>query len=239
MFIAPHPSTAIAFGAFGLIGLSNILEDVAGFTLLQRTTPPEVLARVFGVAYSFFYATVAAGAILAPVLVHAIGLRWTLVAVGALLPALTAATSVRLVRLDDAAVDYGRQVELLRSMEIFSPLSQPILEGLAAQLEPVHVGAGDAIVEQGDVGDHLYLINSGKVEVRIDGQAQATQGPGDHFGEIALLQDIPRTATVIARNDVELFALARKSFLDAVTGHAGSAAAAEAVVSARLGASPG
>ena len=239
MFIAPHPSTAIAFGAFGLIGLSNILEDVAGFTLLQRTTPPEVLARVFGVAYSLFYATVAAGAILAPVLVHAIGLRWTLVAVGALLPALTAATSVRLVRLDDAAVDYGRQVELLRSMEIFSPLSQPILEGLAAQLEPVHVGAGDAIVEQGDVGDHLYLINSGKVEVRIDGQAQATQGPGDHFGEIALLQDIPRTATVIARNDVELFALARKSFLDAVTGHAGSAAAAEAVVSARLGASPG
>ena len=78
-----------------------------------------------------------------------------------------------------------------------------------------------------------------EVEVRIDGQAQATQGPGDHFGEIALLQDIPRTATVIARNDVELFALARKSFLDAVTGHAGSAAAAEAVVSARLGASPG
>src|SRR5436305_6145266 len=239
MFIAPHPSTAIAFGAFGLIGLSNILADVAGFTLLQRTTPPEVLARVFGRAHSLFYATVAAGSILAPVLVHAIGLRWTLVAVGALLPPLTAATSVRLVRLDDAAVDYGRQVALLRSMEIFSPLSQPILEGLAAQLEPVHVGAGDAIVEQGDVGDHLYLINSGEVEVRIDGQAQATQGPGDHFGEIALLQDIPRTATVIARNDVELFALARKSFLDAVTGHAGSAAAAEAVVSARLGPSPG
>jgi MFS family permease len=237
MFIAPHPSTAIAFGAFGLIGLSNILEDVAGFTLLQRTTPPEVLARVFGVAHSLFYATVGAGAILAPVLVHTIGLRWTLVAVGALLPALSVATRVPLVRLDDAAVDYGRQLELLRSMEIFSPLSQPVLEGLAARLEPVHVGAGDAIVEQGEHGDRLYLIATGEVEVSVDGKAQATQGPGDHFGEIALLRDVPRTATVTAKTGVDLYALERDDFLGAVTGHAGSAQAAEAVVGARLGVS--
>jgi MFS family permease len=235
IFIAPHPSTEIALVAFALIGVSNILEDVAGFTILQRTTPGEVLSRVFGVVHSLFFATVAAGAILAPGLVHLIGVRWSLVAVGSVLPVLALATRVPLVRLDDAAVDRGRQLELLQAIPIFSPLSPPVLEGLAARLEPVHVAAGEEIVRQGDPGDRFYIVAAGEVEVAIDGQAQATQGPGDHFGEIALLRDVPRTATVAARTDAELFALERDDFLAAVTGHSASAEAAEAVVGARLG----
>jgi MFS family permease len=235
IFIAPHPSTAIALVAFALIGVSNIVEDVAGFTLLQRTTPGEVLSRVFGVVHSLFFGTVAAGAILAPRLVHAIGVRWSLVAVGAILPVLSLATRIPLLRLDDAAVDRGRQLELLRAIPIFSPLSPDVLEGLAARLEPVRVASGEEIVRQGDHGDRFFIVASGKVEVSIDGQAQGTLGPGEHFGEIALLRDVPRTATVTARTEVELYALGREDFLAAVTGHSASAEAAEAVVGARLG----
>ena len=235
IFIAPHPSTAIALVAFALIGISNIVEDVAGFTLLQRTTPDEVLSRVFGVVHSLFFATVAVGAILAPRLVDAIGVRWSLVGVGAVLPVLALATRVPLVRLDDASVDHHRELELLRTIPIFSPLSAPVLEGLAGRLHLVRVGAGEAIVRQGEPGDRFYLIEAGEVEVAVDGRPQATQGPGEHFGEIALLRDVPRTATVTARTDAELFALERDDFLAAVTGHSGSAEAAEAVVGARLG----
>jgi MFS family permease len=238
IFIAPHPSTAIALVAFTLIGVSNIVEDVAGFTILQRTAPGEVLSRVFGVVHSLFCATVALGAILAPRLIDLIGVRWSLVAVGAILPALALATRVPLVRLDDAAVDRGRQIELLRAIPIFSPLSPAVLEGLAARLEPVQVAAGEVIMRQGDLGDRFYVVATGEVEVGIDGQVRGTHGPGDHFGEIALLRDVPRTATVTARTDTELYALEREDFLAAVTGHSASAEAAEAVVGARLGISP-
>jgi CRP-like cAMP-binding protein len=139
------------------------------------------------------------------------------------------------VRLDDASVDRGRELELLRTIPIFSPLSAPVLEGLAARLEPVRVAAGEEIVRQGDHGDRFYVVAAGEVAVAIDGRPQATLGPGEHFGEIALLRDVPRTATVTARTDAELFALERDDFLAAVTGHSGSAEAAEAVVGARLG----
>ena len=237
LFIAPHPTFAIAFAAFALIGLSNIVEDVAGFTLLQRTSPAAVLARVFGVLHSLFFATVALGAILAPVLVHWLGIRWALVVTGAVLPVLTVATRVPLVRLDDEAVDRTRELDLLRSIPIFAPLSAPVLESLASQLVLVEARAGETIIEQGDQGDRFYVIASGEVGVEVDGKVQATQGPGDYFGEIALLRDVPRTATVRAKTDVELDALERDDFLGAVVGHAGSAQAAESVVGARLGVS--
>ncbi len=238
MFIAPHPTTEIALLAFALTGVSNIVEDVAGFTLLQRTAPPEVLARVFGVLHSLFFAMTAVGAILAPRLIDLIGVRWSLVAFGAFLPVLTILTRVPLTRLDDSAVDHAAELELLQAMPLFAPLSPPVLEGLASRLIPVHAPAGQTIVTQGDHGDRFYVIVSGEVEVAIDGRSQATQGAGDHFGEIALLRDVRRTATVKATVDTELLALERDDFLAAVTGHAASAEAAEAVVGARLGVSP-
>ena len=238
LFIAPRPTTVIALVAFGLIGVSNIIEDVAGFTLLQRTTPTQVLARVFGVLHSLFFAMTAVGAILAPRLIHLIGVRWSLVSFGAFLPVLTVLTRLPLVRLDDSAVNHEAELALLRAIPLFAPLSPPVLEGLAARLIPVHAPAGQTIVTQGESGDRFYVISAGEVEVSIDGQKQAAQGPGDHFGEIALLRDVPRTATVRATTDSELLALERDDFLAAVTGHAASAEAAEAVVGARLGVSP-
>jgi MFS family permease len=234
LFIGAFPSTAMTLVVFALIGLAIIVGDVAGFTLLQRGTPSDVLARVFGVVHSLFYATVAVGAILAPPLIHAVGVRWALVIVGAVLPALCALTTASLSRLD-AAPSRPRELELLRGIPIFSPLSPPILEQLAARLIPVRARAGENIIRSGDHGDRFYVVGSGEVEIVLDGQPPRREGAGSYFGEIALLRDVPRTATVRAATNVELFALDRDDFLPAVTGHAGSAEAAEAVIGSRLG----
>ena len=230
------PSTVAALVAFGLIGFANIICDVSGFTILQRGTPSDVLARVFGVLHSLFYVTVALGAVLAPVLIHSAGARWTLVAVGGLLPILAVLTHASLARLYAAPVDRER-LDLLLKIPIFSPLSPPVLEQLAARLIPVHASAGEEIIRLGDHGDRFYLVKSGEVEVLLDDQPPRREGPGSYFGEIALLRDVPRTATVRAATDVELFALDRDHFIPAVTGHAASAEAAESVIGTRLGVS--
>ena len=221
LLVGAFPSTVTTLVVFGLIGLAIIVGDVAGFTLLQRGTPSDVLARVFGVLHSLFYATVAVGAILAPPLINALGVRWALVIVGGILPLLCALTTATLAEFD-AAPPQPRELELLRAIPIFSPLSPPVLEHLAARLTPVHAGAGEEIIRRGDHGDRFYVVGSGEVEVMLDGVPPRREGPGTYFGEIALLRDVPRTATVKAATDVELFALDRDDFLPAVTGHAGS-----------------
>jgi CRP-like cAMP-binding protein len=112
-----------------------------------------------------------------------------------------------------------------------------VLEQLAARLTPVHANAGDEIIRVGDHGDRFYVVDKGEVEILVDDEPPRREGEGTYFGEIALLRDVPRTATVRAAADSDLFALDRDDFLPAVTGHAGSAQAADVVVSTRLGVS--
>jgi MFS family permease len=234
LLLGAFPNTGVALLVFGLIGLAIIVEDVSGFTLLQRNTPSDVLSRVFGVLHSLFYGTVALGAILAPVLIDAVGVRWALAIVGSLLPGISVLTHASLSELD-ASPSRDRELELLQSISIFAPLSPPVLEQLASRLAPVQVSAGEEIIRQGEHGDRFYIVAAGEVEVVLDAGPPRREGPGSYFGEIALLRDVPRTATVRAATDAELFALDREDFLGAVTGHAGSAQAAEAVVGSRLG----
>ena len=154
--------------------------------------------------------------------------------VGSLLPVLSLLTHTSLTRLDTEPGDPHR-LQLLQGIPIFAPLSPPILERLAASLTPVHAEGGEEIIRVGDHGDRFYVVSSGEVEVVVDGRPPKREGEGSYFGEIALLRDLPRTATVRAATDVELYALDRDDFLPAVTGHAGSAQAAEAVIGARMG----
>jgi len=230
------PTTAAALVAFGLIGFANIICDVSGFTILQRGTPSEVLARVFGVLHSLFYATVALGAVLVPPLIHWLGVRWTLVIVGSLLPILAVLSRASLLRIDVEPGD-PRRLALLEAIPIFSPLSPPVLEQLAARLTPVHANAGDELIRRGDHGDRFYVVDKGEVEILVEGEPPRREGEGTYFGEIALLRDVPRTATVVAATDADLFALDRDDFLPAVTGHAASTQAADAVIGSRLGVS--
>jgi MFS family permease len=235
LLIGLWAKAAPAFVLIGLAGLGLTLVDVAGFTLLQRAVPEEVLARVFGVLHSAFYATGGIGAIVAPALISWLGIRGALIVAGAVLPAVTIPSFGMLARIDRTLTVPTAQLRALRAIEMFAPLPAPTLEALASSLTRVQVPAGETVFRQGDHGDRFYIVDSGEIEIDIDGREANVLGPGDHFGEIALLRDIPRTATARARKETELYALDRDAFLGAVTGHAGSSEAAETVVVARLG----
>ena len=227
------PDPIPAFVLLMVVGLGNTLVDVSAFTLLQRSVPDEVLGRVFGAVQSLWVGTIGLGSILAPVLIDLFGIKGALIATGSLLPVLAAICWRRLKVLDRAEVP-ERELELLHGISIFRPLPSPVLEGLAHAMLPLHVEAGREIVREGEAGDRFYVIASGEVEVVKDGEVINHEGPGEFFGEISLLRDVPRTATVRARTEVELRALERDDFIAAVTGHAASAEAADSVVATRL-----
>ncbi|HSS72887.1 MAG TPA: MFS transporter [Gaiellaceae bacterium] len=234
VLIGAWPNTAVALLALGVLGLGNTLVDVAGLTLLQRTAPPAVIGRVFGVLEMLLVGTIGLGAALAPVLIGWIGIRWALVVTGAFLPVLAALTWRKLLQIDAESEPPTEALALLRPIPIFAPLPPPTLERLASQAVPVQVSTGTEVVRQGEPGDRFYVIESGRFEVAVDGARTAELGPGEFFGEIALLRNVPRTATVKATADSKLLALGRHEFLDAVAGHPPSARAADAVVGARL-----
>ena len=227
----PEPGPALLFLA--LVGLGNTLVDVSAFTLLQRAVPDDVLARVFGAVQSLWVGSIGIGAIMAPILIAAFGVRVALLITGALLPILAILLRRRLAELDEVPVP-EREIELLLAIDIFAPLPPPTLESLARSLIPVRVEAGREIVREGEPGDRFYIIESGEVEVLSDGRVINIEGPGEYFGEISLLRDVPRTATVRAQDDVELRALERDDFIAAVTGHAVSAEVADSIVATRL-----
>ena len=231
--IFPQPPVALIL--LGLVGVGNTVVDVAALTLLQRTVPDEVLSRVFGVVQSVFVATIGVGAIVAPLMIDALGIRWAMVITGALLPVLAALLWRRISALDAEAQAPTERLALLRAIPLFKPLPAPAIDQLASSLIEAKAPAGTEVIRQGDPGDRFYVIASGEVDVFADGKHIATLGAADYFGEIALLRDVPRTATVKAKGDVELYALERDEFLSAVTGHAESAKAADAVVANRLG----
>jgi MFS family permease len=227
-------SPAAALACLAAVGVGNTIVDVAGLTMLQRAVPDEVLARVFGVLESLVVATIGLGAVLAPVLVAGLGTRGALVATGAVLPVLAVLAWPRLRSIDAEAAVPERELALLRAIPLFAPLPAPTLEHLAASLVRVRVRAGSVIVREGDAGERFYVLESGTADVDVAGRPGTPLGPGDYFGEIALLREVPRTATVSARGEVELLALERDEFVAAVTGHPASAEAADAVVGARL-----
>jgi CRP-like cAMP-binding protein len=117
---------------------------------------------------------------------------------------------------------------------MFAPLSLTALERLAGGMEPIAFEPGEAIVRQGDAGHDYFLIGAGVADVVKDGERIAVLGAGDGFGEIALLRDVPRTATVLVREAVEGFSLPRSVFLEAVTGNAVSADEAERIAAERV-----
>jgi MFS family permease len=228
----PVPGAALALLA--VVGVANSLADVSGYTLLQRTVPERVLGRVLGVVEGSCWFTFGIGAIGVPLLISAVGISWTLAICGLFLPLLIVALWRGLTAIDERAIVPVERIELLRSIPMFEPLSLPKVERLASELIERKVPAGTEIIREGEPGDRFYIVAEGVVDVYAAGKRLSSLEAGDHFGEIALVRDVPRTATVVARIDVVLYALERDEFLKAVTGHAQSAERADAVIGARL-----
>lgn len=233
------PTTAAALLLLALIGVGNSFVDVATFTLVQRAVPDHILARVFGVIQMLWFASVGFGAAAAPPLIDWLGLEGALIATGAALVALALVLWPAVARIDARAVaPEVEELRILTSVPIFAPLPGMTLEHLAGRLAPLRLDPGTVIVHEGDAGDRFYMVAEGVVEVSEYGRPIAELDAGGYFGEIALIRDVARTATVTAKTPVVLYALDREDFLAAVTSHEPSAEAAEEVVSARLAGIP-
>ena len=232
VLIAPRPYFAAAILLLAVVGAANSVEDVAVFTLLQRVIPDELLTRILGLVWGLAMGGVAIGSIVAPAIVRGIGPRPAFVLVGSILPLLTLLAYRPLVEID-RTVAPPAALELIDRVPMFAPLSIAAKERIASNLISVPIRAGDVVIRSGDQGDRFYLVGTGELDIDADGR-HSTAGPLDYFGEIALLRDVPRTATVTAAADSQLYALQRDDFLSAVTGHSAARAAGDAVADARL-----
>jgi MFS family permease len=228
------PAIIPAFVFLGLAGAGRNVMDVAGRTLLQRTVPDQVLSRVLGVLEGLYNISIGIGAVLAPLVILALGLRGTFIAAGLGLAALAGLCLRPLGVIDRRAPVPGPALDRIRTPALFAPLDGVVLERLAAALQPLRLPAGSVIIREGTPGERFYLIDSGEVVVEKNGVEIARLGAGDYFGEIALLRNIPTTAAVVAHTTVDLLALDPDIFIEAITGSARARRVADDVMARRL-----
>jgi predicted MFS family arabinose efflux permease len=232
--VAILPTVITAPILFAASGAGHSITTVAGQTLLQRIAPEAVLARVFGVLEGVAMFALAIGSVGSGLLVSAIGVGPTLVVAGFVVPAVLALSWIKLQALDrDARPPDPEALALLRRIPIFAPMAATSIERILGELTRFDVPAGQVLIRQGDPGDRFYVVAEGRAEVVRDGAVVAERGPGESFGEIALLRNVPRTATITALTPMRMIAIERDRFLEAVTGHARSHEHAEAIAAER------
>jgi MFS family permease len=234
VFVGLTPVAAIAYLALVVAGIGNAVVDVSGFTLVTRLAGPGTAGKALGALEFVALAGLATGSILTPALLHAFGIRGTLVLLGGGLTGLTLAHAVRFRRLDRALPEPRAETGLLRDLPMFTPLPLAVTDLLAAETEPRQFPAGAVVMREGEPGDHFYLIVDGSAAVSVQGAPRPPLHRGDCFGEIALLRDSARTATVTAQQPLSTLTLGRQEFLTAVTGNSTSMAAADALAAHRL-----
>ena len=236
LLVGAWSSAALAFPLLAAMGVGFALVESALLTLQQRLAADDVLARVFGVEESLEVVMLAVGSVVAAVLVSLLGIEGAVIAAGALLPLVALAIAPRLAGTVAGAPVPERAFALIRSLPVFAPLPIAMLETLALRLRERRFAAGDRIVTQGEAGEAFFVIAEGTVTVAVDEVPRRELGAGDFFGEIALLNDVPRTATVTAVGAVDTLVVDREQFLDSIGSHARSATVAETVASDRMAA---
>ena len=236
--LAIAPAAALAYLALVVVGIGNAVVDVSCFTLVTRLAQPRTAGKVLGALEFVALAGLATGSILTPLLLHAVGVRGTLALLGGGLAGLALVHAVRFRRLDRAMPAPGPDAGLLGSLPMFAPLPLAVTDLLAAEIEPRQFPAGAVVMREGEPGDHFHLIVDGAAAVSVHGAPRPSLHRGDCFGEIALLRDIPRTATLTAEQPLRTLALGREEFLTAVTGNSTSNMAADALAAQRLSTDP-
>jgi MFS family permease len=232
------PAAGAALCLLAVAGGGRTVLDVGGRTILHRTVPRTLHGRIFGVVEGLETLGLAVGSLLVPLLVTIAGPRGAVAAVGGLLVVVPLLTMPALHRIERAAPRLDAEVGVLREVPLFAMLNAPVLEDLARALTPLEAPAGETIVREGEPGTQYFIVAGGRLDVSIGGGRVRTLGRGDGFGEIALLHDGVRTATVTATSDVGLYSLERAPFLEAVTGSRQAHRAARQLVAERLAAPP-
>jgi MFS family permease len=228
------PHEPVVLGLMCVIGIGNAFVDIGLHTLPARLVPEELLARVFGAKASLTALAIAVGSFITPFAIDLLGIRGALIVLGLVAPAVAALAWQRLHRIDAAIAHRDREIEVLNGVAMFRPLPMPAIDELALHLDRVDSAAGEEVVVQGEHGDRFYVIEDGEADVIGDGRFIRTLRSGDGFGEIALLHDILRTATVRARTPLRLYTLDRHHFLSAVSGYESSEREADALALDRL-----
>lgn len=233
LLIAMAPM-ALALTRSAPIGLALLLVGGAGFvvyevtavTWVQRLTDTAYLSRVMGLLMAAGAAGSAAGAAIAGVMADAVGLQWALVTSGLVMIAPIVVLAPRLAPGSDEVAERADElapiVEVLGSLSIFAGADQLTLERVAAAVRPETLPIGSVVVREGEPPDDLFVVRSGILDVRSHGEVGganafvAVMGPNDWFGEIGLLHGSPRTATVTARTECELWRISGDAFLAAL-----------------------
>jgi len=234
--VAFGPGLAGTLVLLAVAGAGHCLLTVASRTLLQRSVPPQLIGRIFGLLEGLTMAGLALGALLVPALAHLGGSRLAVLGVAAVLPLAAVAGGRAVFRLDAGTAVPVVEIALLRSLPLFAELPAPAIEGLAAALRPVRLSAGAVLIQQGDPGDAYFAIAAGELDAEQDGRFLGRYGRGQGVGEIALLRAVPRTATVVAHTAATVYRLDRDLFLTAVLGHAPTRRQADRIAAARLAA---
>ena len=228
------PHAPVVLSLMCVVGIGNALVDIGLHTLPARLVPEQLLARVFGAKASLTGLAAAVGAFITPFAIELLGIRGALAVLGLLAPAAATLAWWRLRAIDEAIAQRDEEIALLANVAMFHPLPMPAIDNLAVHVDSVQVAAGDEVIHQGGDGDCFYVIEDGDADVIGDGRLIRTLEPGDSFGEIALLRDTGRTATVRARSPLRLHRVERDDFRTTVTSYASSVREADALVLDRL-----
>ena len=221
--IIHEPTLAFVVQVFR--GAATLVVDVLAITALQRAVAPDQLARVFGVFFAFVLGAITLGTVLTPIAVAALGLNGGLFVMAAAPAALAVAGYPALRAIDRGtamrALELEPTVALLEQLGIFEKASRPILERLAAAATELTFAPGTAIVTQGDAAEAMYALADGEVTVTAQHngteQALGTMIAPAYFGEIGVLERIPRTATVTAQTECRCLQIDGETLLEALT----------------------
>jgi Cyclic nucleotide-binding domain len=222
-----------------VLGAGETLLALTSSVSLQREAPPAVLARVFGVLESLVMASIAVGSLATGLLGDATGYGPSLAILGGAVAVLVVLGVWRLAAHgEDPDVVDDQLVQCLLADPVMAPLAAPVIERLARNAAVDERAPGEVIVAEGEPGEQYFVVRRGTLRVEVGGAFVRELGPGHAFGEIALLRDVPRTATVTAITAVTLVAVGRVEFLEAVTGHPRSLRTAAEVASRLLAGDP-